>query len=72
MESEKPAEFVSILNVGWIALLCRIEDFDANVSDTPKHLRGGARSEKLHDLLLKAVELSEARRKWQNTREKKI
>lgn len=70
MESEKPAKFVSILNVGWIALLCRIEDFDVDVSDTPKHLRAGAKSEKLHDLLLKAVELSEAREKWQETRKK--
>lgn len=64
---EKPADFVSILNIGWIVLLCRMEDFDVKVSGSPDHLRDGAKSEILHDLLLKAVELSEARLKWQKT-----
>jgi hypothetical protein len=56
------ATFASILNVGWAALLSRINDVSP-----ARSLFGdetARRMERLHDLLLKAVELSEARSLW--------
>lgn len=61
-----PTEFATILNVGWMALLCKIGDFEIDTSDVPDHLTNGAKAEALHNLLLKAVELSEIRRQWEN------
>lgn len=58
----KEADFASILNVGWIALLCGIDEFVVNIGQ--KHLIYGAKAETLHRLLLKATELSEVRKQW--------
>lgn len=63
LSDKAPASFVSILNVGWVALLCYLDEFNVRI-DAPAHLELGARAEKLHDLLLKAVELSGIRRQW--------
>lgn len=52
----------SVLNVGWAALLSRsgkVTEARASVGDL-----GVSQMEKLHELLLKAVELSEARQLW--------
>lgn len=57
-----PTNLSSILNVGWAALLTRL--------DTIPEVKGSLgdsisrKMERLHELLLKAVELSEARRLW--------
>ncbi|MCM0021339.1 MAG: hypothetical protein NBV67_15215 [Tagaea sp.] len=65
VDSAKPASLVSILNVGWAALLTKIEHLKVKVDDNdPFHAE---RLEKLHDLLLKAIELSEARSSWHAT-----
>lgn len=59
-----PTEFASILNVGWIVLLCKLDKLklgDTSMSDD-------RRVEILQGLILKAVELSEARRFWQATK----
>lgn len=50
----------SILNVGWAALLVN----RGRSQDSPDDNLGTRRMDKLHELLLKAVELSEARRLW--------
>jgi hypothetical protein len=61
--SEKiPTELVTILNVGWAVLLTRLERLA--VRQEGQQLLSAEKSEKLHSLLLKAVELSEARRTW--------
>ena len=56
------AEFATILNVGWIALLCRLQDFMPKAAQSS--LPNGEKSESLHRLLIKAVELSEIKRQW--------
>lgn len=60
--SEKvPTEFASILNVGWATLLTKLPELRVKTDDGS--LAG--KLERLHGLLLKAVELSEARRHWE-------
>ncbi|MGL9619374.1 hypothetical protein QRQ56_15300 [Bradyrhizobium sp. U531] len=59
---KKPAELVTILNVGWAVLLTRLDRLA--VPKEGVELLNAERSEKLHSLLIKAVELSEARKKW--------
>ena len=57
-----PSSLASILNVGWAALLAKITEIQP-----PAGGEGDAdarQMERLHELLLKAVELSEARRLW--------
>lgn len=58
----KPTSLVSILNVGWTVLLTKIESLQVRVGSDDLNAE---RLEKLHDLLLKAIELSEAKRRWQ-------
>ncbi|CAB4920534.1 unannotated protein [freshwater metagenome] len=58
----RPASLSGTLNVGWAALLTRLDDIGrptagATGSET-------MRMEKLHELLLKGVELAEARTMW--------
>lgn len=55
----------SILNVGWVALLTRVDHFPA-AKGSVEPVTTASRLECLHELLLKAVELSEARRLWEN------
>ncbi len=51
------------LNVGWAALLTRLQNIGSTApAPLPEH--GTPRMEKLHELLLKGVELAEARRTW--------
>jgi hypothetical protein len=53
-----------VLNVGWAALLCKLDQFP--VTGRPAgYDETAAKMEKLQELLLKAVELSEARRRWE-------
>ncbi len=65
LAAKLPTDFPTILNVGWIVLLSKLENFEIDATDVPEHLRYGAKAEILHRLLLKAVELSEIRRQWQ-------
>jgi len=60
----RPATLSTIINVGWTALLTKVDQFPT--------IRGfggsppiAARMESLHELLLKAVELAEARQLWE-------
>lgn len=67
MDGEQPraASLGSIMNVGWAALLTKVDRFPSIrgfASSDPT----AARMESLHELLLKAVELSEARLLWEN------
>ncbi len=64
LAAKAPAEFASILNVGWAVLLTKLPELRVKTSG-PDQFRS-ERLERLHDLLLKAVELSEARRTWQS------
>ena len=68
LKSRRPTTLPTILNVGWMALLCKLEDFHVDTRSEPEHLIDGARAETLHRLLLKAVELSEIRRQWEYTK----
>ncbi len=54
----------TILNVGWAALLTRVDRFPAPKGIGPTE-QVAARMECLHELLLKAAELSEARQLWE-------
>jgi len=62
--SAKACTLTTILNVGWGALLARIDRFPPSRAMTGQD-DTAARMETLHDLLLKAVELSEARQLWE-------
>lgn len=58
-----PTDFSSIINVGWVALLTKLPELRVKTSEDPF---GAEKLERLHGLLLKAVELAEARRRWDN------
>ena len=66
LEEKSPTDFRTILNVGWVALLCKLDELNIDTSGVPSHLLYGAKAEALHGLLLKAVELSEIRRQWKD------
>jgi hypothetical protein len=63
-DQPKAASLAGILNVGWAALLAKLGDLPATAVQD-----GGdpnaQQMEKLHELLLKAVELSDARLTWE-------
>jgi hypothetical protein len=62
----KAATLSGILNVGWAALLARLQ----RIPSAAEPSAGGdtaQKMERLHELLLKAVELSEARQTWEET-----
>jgi hypothetical protein len=61
-DEPKAMTLASILNIGWAALLTRLD----RVPDKggPAELSDARRSDQLHQLLLKAVELAEARQLW--------
>jgi hypothetical protein len=60
----KAATLAGILNVGWAALLAKLGDLpDAAVPPGADPI--AQKMEKLHELLLKAVELSDARLTWE-------
>ncbi len=63
LTEKAPTEFATILNVGWVILLTKLGDLRVRPSG-PEHF-GSSRLERLQGLLAKAVELSEARRRWQ-------
>jgi hypothetical protein len=56
-------DFASILNVGWVVILTRLNNL--RVKPTGPDPFGSDRLDQLQGLLSKAVELSEARRTWQ-------
>lgn len=58
----RPCSLSTILNVGWAALLTRVDRFP--LARGLGANQTAARMECLHDLLLKAVELSEVRQLW--------
>jgi len=64
LNARAPTEFSSILNVGWAVLLTKLPEL--RIKTSGKDQFHSERLERLHGLLLKAVELSEARRSWQN------
>jgi hypothetical protein len=57
-----PCNLVSILNVGWAAVLTQVDKI--RVRPDPEHPHTGNLAA-IHNLLLKAVELSEAKRRWE-------
>jgi hypothetical protein len=59
-----PCDFATILNVGWVVLLTKLDQLMVRTKAADA-LRS-EKVERLHDLLLKAVELSEARREWES------
>jgi hypothetical protein len=60
-----PTNFSAILNVGWAVVLTKLKDLRVKTGGDPE---GAEKLERLHALLLKAVELAEARRDWENAR----
>jgi hypothetical protein len=59
------ASLASILNVGWVVLLAKLNEVPSPPAAVGENSR---KMERLHELLLKAVELSEARRIWEENR----
>lgn len=63
IDQRSPSSFTSILNVGWVVLLAKLNEMKISTQgvsgDTGK-------ADVLNGLLLKAVELSEARRTWES------
>lgn len=64
IDRKTPAAFASIINVGWAALLTKLPDLRVKISEEDKF--GSEKLERLHALLIKAIELSEARRLWES------
>ena len=64
LSERKETELSTILNVGWAAMLTRLDQ--VKVARPSSDLASAERAEQLHLLLIKAVELSEARRTWRN------
>lgn len=62
--ARKPAALSTILNVGWVALLTRVDRFPP-ARGLSSSSEVAARLECLHELLLKATELAEARSLWE-------
>ena len=60
----KPSGMAAILNIGWFALLTKIDQMPS-VKISKGQNPTAQKVERLHELLLKAVELSEARRIWE-------
>jgi hypothetical protein len=60
----KPCSLASILNVGWCALLTKVDLFP-KARGLGSSSPDAARMECLHELLLKAVELAETRQLWE-------
>lgn len=56
----------TILNVGWTTLLSKLDEIP--VATTAGANLTAKKMERLHELLLKAVELSESRRVWEETK----
>ncbi|MCA9131111.1 MAG: hypothetical protein KDB22_28700 [Planctomycetales bacterium] len=63
-DGAEPSTLAGVLNVGWAALLCKLQEFP-DTSRPAGYDETAAKMEKLQELLLKAVELSEARRQWE-------
>ena len=38
-EEKRPTNFATILNVGWVALLCKLDEFEIDTGGEPAHLR---------------------------------
>jgi hypothetical protein len=57
-----PSHFETILNVGWVTLLTKFEEFRVTTDGSTNW----ERMEILHSLLEKAVELSEVKRLWES------
>lgn len=62
LNQRTPCHFASILNVGWAAVLTQVDKII--VRPDPDHPHTG-NLVTIHNLLLKAVELSEAKRRWE-------
>lgn len=63
-DGTQASTLAGVLNVGWAALLCKLDEFPAT-SCPHGYDETAAKMEKLQELLLKAVELSEARQQWE-------
>ena len=61
------ATLAGIMNVGAAALLTRMNDFGRGSFPEADDAATAHKIERLHELLLKAVELSEARRMWEES-----
>ncbi len=57
-----PAHFETILNVGWVTLLTKFDEFRVSTDGNTNW----ERMEVLQSLLEKAVELSEVKRLWES------
>lgn len=62
LDQRTHCRFASILNIGWAAVLTRVDKI--MVRPDPDHPQTGNLMT-IHNLLLKAVELSEAKRRWE-------
>lgn len=61
LETKRSTDFATILNIGWVTMLTKLDDLKVAVTDETDP---GEKLETFHGLLLKAVELSESRRTW--------
>jgi hypothetical protein len=67
LEARTPATLAAILNVGWMAIIADLPRVKIKVN-APAHLQDGAKAERVHGLLLKAIELCEIRRQWEKAK----
>jgi hypothetical protein len=65
LNARTPTKFASILNVGWAVVLTKLNELRVKTGDDAF---GAEKLERLHGLLLKAVEVAEARRDWEMAR----
>ena len=60
-------ELVSIINAGWLVFLCDFERFRKKLPAGDGEARSAAKT-KLHELILKALEISEMKTAWEEAR----
>lgn len=64
---EAPVDLVSIINAGWYVYLCEFDAFRQSLHESHRQTRF-ATTRMLHELILKALEISETRTSWEEAR----
>jgi hypothetical protein len=62
-----PVDLASVINAGWYVYLCNFEKFRKNLHPNDRQTRFSA-TEKLHGLVLKALEISGIRNAWEEAK----
>jgi len=67
LDTSLSTDLVSIINAGWYVYICEFEQFRSKLHDSERSKRL-ASALKLHQLVLKALEISEIKTAWEEAR----